>query len=251
MERGFTGEGSLGVHQGVEDHLIGGHTGQEEVFAGPIDQVADRHMGLVDPEEAVEIVAEAAGTELQEEHVFLHAALTGPLGQAALAAGELLLVPERPTGARLALVRDQQVAPGFGDAAGHGLGGFGDLANCLVLLGLSEIQLQLVIDDVLPGAAIGQGVEEVFEAGLIGSQEDEGIGELAGAVASALQAGGGPLAGRTELDAAAVGVLRRQEHQPGGWLIGHGTVLDRCGMEAGEVAPFGGLLGKAGVEFGR
>ena len=62
MERGFTGEGSLGVHQGVEDHLIGGHTGQEEVFAGPIDKVADSHMGLVGPEEAVEIVAEAAGT---------------------------------------------------------------------------------------------------------------------------------------------------------------------------------------------
>ena len=181
----------------------------------------------------------------------MHEALTGPLGQAALAAGELLLVPERPTGARLALIGDQQVAPGFGDAAGHGLGGFGDLANRLVLLGLSEVQLQLVIDDVLPGAAIGQGVEEVFEAGFIGCQEDEGIGELAGAVASTLQAGGGPLAGRTEFDAAAVGVLRRQEHQPGGWLIGHGAGVERCGMEAGEVAPFGGLLGQAGVEFGR
>ena len=143
------------------------------------------------------------------------------------------------------------MAPGFGDATGHGLGGFGDLSNCLVLLGLSEIQLQLVIDDVLPGAAIGEGVEEVFKAGLIRSQEDEGIGELAGAVASTLQAGGGPLAGRTELDAAAVGVLRRQEHQPGGCLIGHGAGVDRCGMEAGKVASLGGLLGQAGVEFGQ
>ena len=93
MKGGFAGEGSLGVHQGVEDHLIGGQTRQVEVLAGPVDEVADRHVGFVDPEEAVEVVAEAAGTELQEQHVFLHAALTGSLGQAALAAGELLLVP--------------------------------------------------------------------------------------------------------------------------------------------------------------
>jgi hypothetical protein len=143
------------------------------------------------------------------------------------------------------------VAPGFGDAAGHGLGGFGDLADCLVLLGLSEIQLQLVIDDVLPGAAIGQGVEEVFEAGFIRGQEVQGVGELAGAVAPALQAGRSPLPRSAELDAAAVGVLRRQEHEPGGWLIGHGAGVERCGMEAGKVASLGGLLGQAGVEFGR
>ncbi len=67
MKGGFTSEGGLGIHQSIEDHLIVGHAGQEEVFAAPVDEIADRHMGLVGPEEAVEVVAEAAGTELLKE----------------------------------------------------------------------------------------------------------------------------------------------------------------------------------------
>jgi hypothetical protein len=41
VESGFTGEWGLGVHQGIEDHLICGDTVQIEALAAPVIEVMD------------------------------------------------------------------------------------------------------------------------------------------------------------------------------------------------------------------
>ena len=90
MESAFTTESSRGVYQRVDDHLVGADPGQIKVFAAPIDQITHANVGLLNPEESVEIVAETAGPERAEQQVFLLALLTSALAEAALATAELL-----------------------------------------------------------------------------------------------------------------------------------------------------------------
>ena len=108
------------------------------------------------------------------------------------------------------------MAPGLRDADRDRRRGLLDLAGSLVLLIDGEVQQQLLVDHLLPGAPIGQGLEQVLQVVLVRCQEDQGVGVLPGAVALALQAATAPLQPRAGLALAAlVAVLRREQHQPG------------------------------------
>ena len=52
------------IHQGIEDHLIGGDARQVQVLAAPIHQLPCAHVIAVAPEESVELVADGTGPQL-------------------------------------------------------------------------------------------------------------------------------------------------------------------------------------------
>ena len=95
-----------------------------------------------------------------------------------------------------ALARHDEPRVGLGDAQLDRLVGLLALGLRLVALVGIEVEGVGIVLDRLPGKELAHSPIEFFEAGLVGSQEDEGVAVDAGACASLGQVSSRPPCGR-------------------------------------------------------